>query len=138
MYEIIDHTADIGIRIEAETQEALFLDAAKALFDLMVRCKREFIPAIEVPIAMTANAPDELLVKWLSELLYVFETRRLVLTNFWIDRIDNKNVVGAAKGIKFDDSRHVQQLAIKAVTYHRLEVKQDADGRWQAQVIFDI
>jgi protein archease len=138
MYEIIDHTADIGIRVEAASLAELFTEAAEATFDLMVAQKRAFIPSIEVPIAVEAPAVDQLLVRWLSELLFIFESRRLVLTNFWIDAIDDHHVEGAAKGLKYDETRHSQKLAIKAVTYHKLSVAPDASGRWHAEVIFDI
>jgi SHS2 domain-containing protein len=138
MYEIIDHTADIGIRVEGATLEELFLAAAEALFDLMIRQKRSFIPSIEVPVAIDAPSVDQLFVRWLSELLFLFETRRLVLTKFWIDAIDERHVEGVAKGLKFEDTRHEQKLAIKAVTYHKLSVAKGPDGRWRAEVIFDI
>ena len=138
MYEIIDHTADIGIRVEGGSLEELFLRAAEALIDLTVRQKRQFIPSIEVPIAIDAPNVEQLFVRWLSELLFIFETRKLVLTKFWIDAIDEHRVEGAAKGLKFEDTRHEQRLSIKAVTYHKLSVAQGPDGRWRAEVIFDI
>lgn len=138
MYEIIDHTADIGIRVEGASMEEVFLSAADAMFDLMITQKRPLIPAVEVPIRVEADTPDELLVRWLSELLYCFESRRLVLTKFWIDRIDGTCLEGAAKGLKFEETRHAHKLVLKAVTYHGLKLAQGPDGRWQAEVIFDI
>ncbi|MFA4875525.1 MAG: archease [bacterium] len=138
MYQIIDHTADIGIKVEGSSLEELFSSAAEALFDLMIESKREFIPSIEVSLEIEAPAVDQLLVRWLSELLFVFETRRLVLSKFWIDEIDERHVKASAKGLKFDSTRHSQKLGVKAVTYHRLSVKRDDRGRWRAEVIFDI
>lgn len=138
MYQIIDHTADIGIRIEAASLEELFQGAAEAFFDLMVESKREFIPSIEVNIDLSAPAVDQLMVRWLSELLFIFETRRLVLSRFWIDEIDEKHVRASVKGLKFDSTRHEQKLAIKAVTYHMLKVERGKDGLWRVEVIFDI
>ncbi len=138
MYEIIDHTADIGIRVQGGSMEEVFLQAAEAMFDLMIGQKRPLIPAIEVPIRVEAATPDELLVRWLSELLFLFESRRLVLTRFWIDRIDGSALEGAAKGLKFDETRHTRKLLLKAVTYHGLKLAQGPGGRWQAEVIFDI
>lgn len=138
MYQIIDHTADIGIRVEEPSQGALFVSAAEAMFDIMVSSKREFIPSIGVPIQLDAPSVDQLLVRWLQELLFVFESRRLVLLKFWIDSITETHLEGMAKGLKFDSARHSQKLAIKAVTYHQLEVLRDAGGVWRARVIFDI
>lgn len=138
MYQIIDHTADIGIKVEAKDLEQLFVDAAAALTDLLITQKREYIPSIDVPIEIRAPALDQLLVRWLQEMLFVFETRRLVLSKFWVDEISERHLLGDAKGIKFDPTRHEQKLAIKAVTYHQLKVEKTPSGLWQAQVIFDI
>lgn len=138
MYQIIDHTADIGIKVQAGSLAELFTEAASAMFDMMVAKKRDLIPSIEVPFSIEAPAIDQLMVRWLSELLFVFETRRLVLTKFWIDEIDEKHLFGAAKGLKFDATRHEQKLAIKAVTYHRIKVGQEGPGLWTAEIIFDI
>ena len=138
MYKIIDHTADIGIEVESSSIEELFIRAAEAFFDLMFRVKRPSLPSIEVPIAIEAGSRDELMAKWLAELLYIHETRRLVLTKFWIDAMSETRMEGVAWGLKFDETRHEQKLAVKAVTYHQLSVGQDGQGRWKARVIFDI
>ena len=138
MYQIIDHTADIGIKVEGSSLEELFVCAAEATFDLLVESRRQFIPAIEVSVEVEAPAIDQLLVRWLQELLFVFEKRRLVLTKFWIDRISETKLSGAAKGLPFDSTRHRQKLDIKAVTYHRLKVEQVPGNRWKAEILFDI
>ena len=128
MYEIIDHTADVGIRVRSPSLEGLFVEAAAAMFDMMVEPKRALVPSIEVPVEVRAPTLDELMVRWLAELLYAFETRRLVLTNFWVDEVGDGRLVGSAKGLKFDSARHSQKLAIKAVTYHRIRVERADDG----------
>lgn len=140
MYKIIDHTADIGIEVHAENLSELFIKAAEAEFDLMFSAKNSrTMPVIDVPISIEADSVDQLMVKWLQELLYIFESRRLVLSKFFIDEIGEKRLFGAAKGLKFDPAKHEQKLSIKAVTYHIIEVAQDpAEHTWHAKVIFDI
>jgi len=138
MYQIIDHTADVGIRVEADSLPELFIEAASAMFDLMIEHRRRLIPSIEVPISVEAPSLDQLLVRWLSELLFVFENRRLVLSSFWIDEIGGGRLFGSAKGLKFDATRHARKMEIKAVTYHKIRVEQTGGGRWLAEVIFDI
>jgi len=138
MYELIDHTADIGIRVQGSSLEDLFIKTAEALFDISISSKRSLISAIDVPIAIEADSVDQLMVRWLQELLYIFESRHLTLSNFRIDEIDERHLVGSAKGSRFDSTRHSQKLCIKAVTYHQLEVVKDDDGKWYAKVIFDI
>lgn len=136
-YEVIDHTADIGIRVAGSSLNELFANAAEAMFDVMVASRPDLIANINVPVDVEAAAPDELLVKWLQELLYVFDTRHLVLSNFYIDEITDKTLSGTAKGMKFDKLRHEMKRQIKAVTYHKLTLEKKADT-WHAQVIFDI
>jgi SHS2 domain-containing protein len=136
-YEIIDHTADIGIRVKGSSLEELFVFAAEAMFDLMAPPKRSLIPSISYPVAVEADGADQLLVKWLQDLHLAYDMRRLVLTHFWIDEISTTSVVGGGKGQKFDDSRHRAGTQIKAVTYHHLRVEQ-TNGMWIAEVIFDI
>lgn len=138
MYEIIDHTADVGIRIEATTLEDLFRDAAEATFDLMIGTKRSYISSIEVPVSVDAPSVDQLMVRWLQELLYIFDTRRLVLSKFYIDEITESRLEGMVMGMKYDSTRHHQNMEIKAVTYHKLSVEQDPSGKWKAEIIFDI
>lgn len=136
-YEIIDHTADIGIRVKGSSQEELFLHAAEAMFDILAESKKQLIPSISYPVAVEADGVDQLMVKWLQELHLAFDMRRLVLTHFWIDEISETRLIGGGKGLKFDESRHRAGTQIKAVTYHQLRVE-EKDGGWEAEVIFDI
>ena len=136
-YEIIDHTADIGIRVKGSSQEELFLHAAEALFDILAQPKKQLIPSITYPVAVEADGLDQLMVKWLQELHLAFDMRRLVLTHFWIDEVSENRIIGGGKGQKFDDTRHRAGTQIKAVTYHALKVEQQGD-EWVAEVIFDI
>lgn len=139
MYEVIDHTADIGIKVEGASEAELFVSAAEALFDICFESKKNLTPSIEVPIEIDAPALDQLFVRWLSELLYLYETRRLVFSRFYMDEMSQTHLSGVAKGLKFDSTRHTQKLAIKAVTYHQLKVERDpTSGLWLAEVIFDI
>lgn len=137
MYEIIDHTADIGIRVKGSSQEELFLHAAEAMFDILASSKKQLIPSIPYPVAVEGEGLDQLMVKWLQELHLAFDMRRLVLTHFWIDEISESRIIGGGKGLKFDDTRHRAGTQIKAVTYHQLRVE-EKDGEWVAEVIFDI
>ena len=144
-YEIIEHTADMGIRVTGSDVNEIFTNAAEAMFEVMVDSKPGLIPSITVPVQIKTSQIDSsgvkpmehLLVKWLQELLFIFETRHLVLSRFYIDEISDNNLEGAAKGLKFDTNRHKQKCQIKAVTYHQLSLEKKDDG-WHAQVIFDI
>lgn len=145
MYEIIDHTADIGIHVMGNDLEEVFIRAARGMFDVMIESKANLIPAITVPVHIkisdagkTGLKPHEdLFVKWLQELLYIFEMRHIVPTHFFIDQISDNELEGCVKGLKFENTRHHLKCQIKAVTYHKLSLAKKEDG-WHASVIFDI
>ena len=135
-YEFLDHTGDLGIRVWAANVEEIFQEAARALFDIITDLDK-----VEVRITreVTVQGPgrDELLVTWLSELLYLHEVEGLLFCDFELTEIGERGAKGMAMGEEFDEGRHAIKTSIKAVTYHQLEIK-EKDGLWQAQVIFDI
>ena len=135
-YELVDHTADVGIRVWADDIKGLFEESARALFDIITNLttveahlKRE--------IVVRGASQEELMVAWLNELLYLHEVEHLLLCDFALTEIDERKVQGVARGEVFDEGRHPIKTEVKAVTYHQLEIKEQ-EGRWQAQVIFDI
>ena len=85
------------------------------------------------------EAPDleQLLVDWLSDLLFLNSAKNLVFGFFKVD-LDEKNCKLSAKvfGEKFNLSKHNIGAEIKAVTYHMLEVKKKKP--FYVQVLFDI
>jgi len=135
-YELVDHTADLGIRVWADDVKGLFKEAALALFDIITDLTK--VEAhLKREIAVQGSGLEELLVAWLNELLYLHEVERLLLCDFSIAEINAGTVTGLAKGEVFDKGRHALKTEIKAVTYHQLEVCEQ-EGRWQAQIILDI
>jgi SHS2 domain-containing protein len=82
MYEIFEHTADLGIRVRAGSLSELFAEAAKGLFSVMVANLDAARTVEEVALRLQGENMEELLHDWLAELLYTFCTRRLVLAEF--------------------------------------------------------
>lgn len=137
MYEVFDHTADIGLRITAPTFEELLVESARGLFSLIVETPPEIEPSQRVELTLPAASPPYLLFDWLNELLYIFETKRLVLAEFHVQINDDASLAGEARGEVIDESRHRLEHEVKAITYHGLEVEQTEAG-WEARVIVDI
>lgn len=135
-FEIIEHTADVGIVARGATLEELFANAAIALFALMVDLagvKEKEERRIEV----AAQDWDGLLVRWLSELLYYVDADELLFRRFQILELEPFRLVAQAFGETIDRKRHRLHFGVKAVTKHMLEVREE-DGRWRAQVLLDI
>jgi SHS2 domain-containing protein len=136
MFEVVEHTADVGLRIEAPDWCTLLSESARALFTLLVPNVASVRGVEELRIELPSESPENLLVDWLSELLFVFEARRLVLGKFAVT-VDDAGLHAVARAEKLDPSRHEVGYEIKAITYHRLRVEEREQG-WIAEVFLDI
>jgi SHS2 domain-containing protein len=136
MFEIFEHTADVGIRVRAATLEELFADAAKGLFSIIVANPEAVRPLQEITFTIAGDQHDELLIDWLDELLYTFDTKRLLFREFGVQPT-TEGISASARGEPIDRARHDLHMEVKAITYHGLKVDRDGDG-WLAEVIVDI
>lgn len=137
MYESFEHTADLGLRIRAADLPTLFIDAGRGLFSMIVADAEQSVrPKLEWECHLTGSRLDELLFDWLNELLYVFESERLLLSQFGVQIADGR-LDAHCRGEPLDPSRHQLEHEVKAITYHGLRVEQTSDG-WLAEVIVDI
>jgi protein archease len=135
-YELVDHTADIGVRVWAPTAEEVFEEAGRALFSLV--CDPLHVDEREtVDVALEGEAMDLLLAAWLNELLYVFEARRLVLTDFRVLELGERSLRARVSGEPLDPDGHVLCGGVKAATLHELSLKRRGDG-WEGFVLLDV
>jgi SHS2 domain-containing protein len=135
-YELVDHTADIGVRLWAPTAEELFEQAALALFSLV--CDPLHVDDLEsVDVELEAESMDLLLAAWLNELLYVFEARSLVLTQFDIVELGERSLRARISGEPLDTSRHIICGGVKAATLHELSLERRGD-HWEGFVLLDV
>ena len=136
MYEIFEHTADLGLRIRASDLRGLFEEAGRALFSVIVENLDDVRPVDELTFKVEGTRRDELLRDWLGELLYAFHVEHVLLVSFAV-RLDEAGLTATARGETVDPDRHRIDAEIKAVTYHGLKVEQDPRG-WLAEVIVDV
>ncbi len=134
-FEFFEHTADIGVHAYGRTLEELFVNAARALYEVQGRF--DLVDRRILKVELTAASLDELLVRWLSEMVYHLSTEGVCFTHFQIRFADGQKLTAQMEGGAVDFSRSEVHEEIKAVTYHQLSVKQTADG-WTATVIFDV
>ena len=135
-YQPIDHTGDLGMLVFGADLHELFAHAAWGLFDLMTDAER-----IESRISrgLTVEAIDleDLMVRWLGELLYAYDTDRFLTASAAFHALEPTRLRATLHGEPFDAARHPIDTEIKAVTYHQIAVER-LDTGWQARVIFDI
>jgi SHS2 domain-containing protein len=138
-YAFFDHTGDIGVTLTGPTCDALFSAAAQAFTETITPLER-VEPRRPEEIAVDAPELDLLLVDFLSELLYRFDTRGWLTRSAETivhERDGGWALEGTLSGEKLDPDRHPIKILIKAVTYHGLHIVQHA-GEWSTSVVFDI
>lgn len=136
MYEIFEHTADVGLRIRAADLDTLFADAGRGLFAIIVGDLRSVETRETRRIEVEGIERDYLLFDWLNELLYSFESRRLLLADFHV-RVSETGLEAEVGGELLDPARHRLEHEVKAITYHGLRVEREGAG-WIGEVILDI
>lgn len=138
-YQFFDHTGDIGVSLSGRTVDELFASAAAAFTDSITP-----LTGVEPrrPEELDVAAPelDLLLVDFLSELLYRFDTRGWLTREAEVEvrpRDGGWALEGTLLGEKHDPTRHPIRVLIKGVTYHQLHVLEH-EGTWTAKIVFDI
>jgi SHS2 domain-containing protein len=139
-YEFFDHTGDVGVLLVGRTVDELFASSPAAFTDTIT-----VLAAIEPrrPEELHVDAPelDLLLVDFLSELLYRFDTRGWLTRDAQVDvraRDGGWELEGTLLGERHDPERHPLKVLIKAVTYHGLQIVKGEGGEWTAKLVFDI
>lgn len=135
-YEAFEHTADIGLHAYGSTLAELFTNAAAGMESLMV-APEQIEARVSREIQVEGHDLVSLLVAWLNELIFLFDTEYLLLNHFEISTFTGTYLNATVSGEAYDATRHDLSSAIKAVTWHEASVEQRAEG-YQARVIFDI
>ncbi|MBW8885753.1 MAG: archease, partial [Planctomycetia bacterium] len=104
MFELFEHTADLGLRVSADSLEELLADAAYGLLAMLVANPEAVRPVQEKTISLPADNTNYLLFDWLSELLYAFESDRLLFSTFEV-QLNNNQLVATCRGEPMDPSR---------------------------------
>ena len=139
-FELIEHTADVGIKARGATLTELFENAARGMF--VVIAGEEYKAQgskIEKKIEINENKDnlEEILVTWLSELLYIFNREKIYLDNFKISSLNNNGIKAEARGVNIDLYQNDLYTEIKAVTFHNLKIEEDVEG-FSCTIIFDV
>ena len=134
-FEILNHTADVGIIAYGADMSQAFANAARGLFSLITELD-DVEEVIHRDIELTATDEESLLVEWLNELVYQFDTEGIIFKRFDIIKLDNTQLKARSYGEKVDSSKHKLKIGVKAATYHMLKV--DKGNGCRVQVLFDI
>ncbi|HYS54425.1 MAG TPA: archease [Thermoanaerobaculia bacterium] len=132
MIEIIEHTADIRLRITASTREDLFREAIRGTIALLQPQKGE--RKVQREVHVEASDPTALLVDFLNEVLSNAHARREAYDDAAISSLTDYRVEARLLG-----SEVVAFGAeVKAVTYHEADIRRDPREQWYTILVYDI
>jgi SHS2 domain-containing protein len=135
-YEVLDHTADYMVEVTAESLPELFADGARALFEILTEVDT-VRPLERVAVRVEADGQEQLLVSWLTELLFLYEDGRWLFCRFEPRIIGDGRVEADVWGEKLDPTRHPIEREVKAVTYHRMALVREGN-LWKTTIVFDL
>jgi len=139
-FEFLEHTADILIAAHGQNMEEAFENAALAMFEVMTDTTK-INPTQEDSVEVEAEDEYALLYSWLEALLVKFEVNGLLFSKFKVtslqDTAEGFKLKAAVWGEKFNAEKHPQKVAVKAVTYHRMEIIKEI-GKVTLEFILDI
>jgi SHS2 domain-containing protein len=135
-YRQIPHTADLAWRLWGQTLQELFANAGRALSatltDVRSLRRRE-----SREVSLESSDPEALLVDWLNHLLYLFDIDGFIGRDFTVVSLTPQHLEARVVGEIFEASRHPAKTAVKAATYHHLNIEPSESG-WLATVVLDL
>jgi len=135
-FELIDHTADVGVVVYGVDIKQLFSNAALALFSLITE-PESIGEQLQRHLEVFSECNDSLLVEWLNELIYLFDSEHLLFSRFTIESLSNNKLKATCYGEEFNPRKHKIKTGVKAATYHMLNINKGSHG-YEVQVIFDV
>jgi SHS2 domain-containing protein len=125
-YEILEHPADVGIEARGPSLADAFAQAAEGLMSVILDPAHVVVRESR-RITLTASDTEQLLVRWLSEVLYLFDGCGFAASRFEVQLAAPASLNATVHGETFSPSRHTVRTDVKAVTYHLLHVQQGPD-----------
>jgi len=133
-FAFISHTADIGIRVSGKNIAQVFVNAAKGLAAYLKTGTDK--KKIKVKVKIREKSYENLLVRWLNEILYLIYSKKVIFNSFKIMEITENTLLAEVSGNKIMKG-HSLEREIKAVTYHDVKLRR-AKNRYNTKLIFDI
>jgi SHS2 domain-containing protein len=135
-FKILDHPADLGIEAFGKTLAEAFEQAAVGLMSIILDLSGIKLEESR-KVLLRSSDRESLLVKWLGEVLYLYDGAHFVGARFQINELSLWQLTAEIHGEPFDAQRHETRMDVKAITYHQLEVRQDEEKSW-VRVFLDI
>lgn len=134
-YEYFDVTADIGFKSYGKTLNEAFENAGLAIFNI-ISDTSNIEPEREITFKIRSEDEISLLYDYLEELLFYHEVEFMLFSEFHVEIDDELKLKATIKGEDIDWTKHERKTEIKAITFHKMDVKKQRD--WQLQAIVDL
>ena len=135
-FEELEHTADVKMRITAPDFLSLLAESGDAMASVLYGDFAKEPETLTVEIEAEGEDSSELVVNFLSELLFLTEVEYLVPLSYSIAQ-DGNRVFGTVSGIEFDRTKHAGGICVKGISYSGLSLEETAEG-CELTIIFDI
>ena len=135
-FQILEHPSDLGIEVYGRSLEDIFCNAAKGLIAVIAGTSH-IEPSKKRNVTIDANNRENLLVRWLSEVLFLFDTERFLIADIHMDFLHDNELKATVRGERYQSTKHDLQVDVKAITYHKLTIEEH-DDFWLARVFVDI
>ena len=135
-FRLIEHPADVGIEAWGPHLASAFEQAALALISVIVD-PATILPELTREIRVSATDKEQLLVRWLSELLYLVDGEGFVPSSCTIVTLESRSLLALCRGEHHRPERHTPRIEVKAITYHQLLVH-SGNGGARLRVFLDI
>ncbi|GCC11412.1 hypothetical protein IPdc08_01467 [archaeon] len=135
MYEYFDVTADVGIIARGKSIDELFVNSARAVFNVMANLDK-IKPVNEVSFEISSNSIEELILDYLTYLLALKDIHGMLFSEFEVG-IDENNfkLRGIARGDEIKEEHEIK-TEVKAITYHLMEIKKNK--LWEVKFVVDV
>jgi SHS2 domain-containing protein len=132
--------ADVAFEAQGKTLTELFLNAALAVTNTMVKDVGTVDQRVAKSFELDADDPEMLLYCFLQELVFYKDAELLLFSKFDLDirrGIGRWRLIATARGEEISPEKHELGTDIKAVSLHHFNVQKTAQG-WKANVILDV
>ncbi|MCX7770369.1 MAG: archease [Proteobacteria bacterium] len=135
-FQVFDTTGDVGINVFGNNLKEIFEQAAIGLFSFFTDLESIEENIIKT-VSIDAESYENLLIKWLNELIFLFDVEGFIGKRVKINNLNEKSLTAKIMGDLFDEKKHSQGILIKAATYHKLKLEKK-NKVWSASILFDI
>ncbi len=136
LFKILEHPSDLGIEAYGTSMQEVFRNAAIGLVSVAAGASK-IVPRQERIVAIKALDRENLMVRWLTEVLYLYDAEKFLCADVEFETLTDISLKACLLGEPYDESKHELKIDIKAVTYHQLSIE-DHNGEWIAQVYVDV